>query len=135
MKKKPIEEGLGHNNLIIITRNYFSNYRKHRYELMDEEKSHPTTIVLRIELAIKVIIYYRKTTLHEFRTKLGFRQYDAILTTDQSVLTKIMTSFEGYDMKIEYSVLGYRISFYFHDNKRVIKIDENDHIDGKVTMN
>ena len=31
---------------------------------------------------------------HKFRTRLGFKQYDVILTKEQSVVTKIMSSFE-----------------------------------------
>ena len=37
----------------------------------------------------------RKTMAHKFRTRLGFKQDDAILTKKQSVLKKIMSLFEG----------------------------------------
>ena len=37
----------------------------------------------------------RTTSAHKFRTRLGFKQYDVILTKEQSVLTRIMSSFEG----------------------------------------
>ena len=37
----------------------------------------------------------RTTAEHKFRKRLVFKQYDKILTKEQSVLTKIMTSFEG----------------------------------------
>ena len=37
----------------------------------------------------------RKTSAHKFRTKLGFKQYDFILTKAESVLTKAMSSFQG----------------------------------------
>ena len=36
----------------------------------------------------------RTTSVHEFRTRLGFKQHDVILTKEQSVLTKIMSLFE-----------------------------------------
>ena len=36
----------------------------------------------------------RTISAHKFRTRLGFKQYDVILTEEQSVLTKIMRSFE-----------------------------------------
>ena len=51
------------------------------------------------KLAIKLIMDCRTTSAHKFRTRLGFKQYDVILTKEQSVLTKIMSSF----------VLNYRI--------------------------
>ena len=36
----------------------------------------------------------RTTSAHKFRKRLGFKQYNGILTKEQSVLTKIMSSFE-----------------------------------------
>ena len=41
---------------------------------------------------------FRTTTTHKFRTKLGLKQYDVILTKEQSLLTKMMSSFEGEKM-------------------------------------
>ena len=56
-----------------------------------------------------------RTTAHKFRTTLGFKQYDVILTKEQSVLTKMMSSFEGENMQTQYTVLSYRMDLYFHD--------------------
>ena len=42
------------------------------------------------KLAIKEIIDCRTTSASKFRTRLGFKQCDVILTKDQSVLIKIM---------------------------------------------
>ena len=36
----------------------------------------------------------RIISAQKFRTRLGFAQFDVILTKEQSVLTKIMSSFE-----------------------------------------
>ena len=47
----------------------------------------------------------RTTAAHKFRKTLGFRQYDTILTKGKSVLTKIMTLFEGENMQTYYSKL------------------------------
>ena len=52
---------------------------------------------------------------HKFRTRLGFKQDDAILTKKQSVLTKIMSLFEGENIQTVCKVLSYRIDLYFHD--------------------
>ena len=38
---------------------------------------------------------YRTTSAHELRTRLGFKQYDVILKKEKSLLTKIITPFEG----------------------------------------
>ena len=41
----------------------------------------------------------RTTLAHKFRTRLGLKQYDVILTKEQSVLTKIISSVEGENMQ------------------------------------
>ena len=55
------------------------------------------------------------TSAHKFRIRLGFKQCDVILRKEQSVLTKIMNSYQGENMQTQYNVLGYRIDLYFHD--------------------
>ena len=50
--------------------------------------------IVKEELAIKVIMVCRTVATHKFTTRAGFKQYDVTLTKEQSVLTKIMTSFE-----------------------------------------
>ena len=65
----------------------------------------------------------RTTSAHKFRTRLGFKYYDVILTKEQLVLTKIISSFEGEKMQTQYNVLSYRIELYFHE--LAIEIDEN----------
>ena len=49
------------------------------------------------------------------KKKIGFKQYDVILTKEQSVLTNIKSSFEGENMQTQYSMLCYTIDLYFHD--------------------
>ena len=46
------------------------------------------------KLALKVIVDCRTISAHKFRIRLGLKQYDIILTKEQSVLTKILNSFE-----------------------------------------
>ena len=50
-------------------------------------------------LAIKAIMGCRKTSAHKYRTKLGFKHNDVILTKKQSMLTEITSSFEGKTCK------------------------------------
>ena len=64
----------------------------------------------RYELAIKVIMDWRTVAAHNFRTRLGFKQYDVILTKEQLVLIK-MTSFEG--RRNENSVKRVRLQSWF----------------------
>ena len=73
---------------------YNSNHRKHRYELVQEPKKQVNRIFIYKKSAIKVIMDCRATSAHEFRIRLGFKQHDVVLTKEQSVVKKIMSSFE-----------------------------------------
>ena len=56
----------------------------------------------------------RTATAVEFRTKLGFNQYDAILIKEQSVLTKML---------LQHYVLDYKIDLYFPEHRLAIEFD------------
>ena len=99
-----------------ITIKSHSDHRKHKYELAEEPKKQVNRISIEKKLAVK------------FSRGLGFKQYDIILTKEQSLLTKIMSSFEGENTQTQYNILNYRIDVYFHDCKLAIEIDENGHI-------
>ena len=62
-----------------------------------------------------------------FRVFLSFKEYNIMLTKEQSVLKSVMDAFEGENMQTQYSVLGYRIDLYFHDYKLAIEVDEKGH--------
>ena len=106
-------------NIIQITEN--------KYELGEEPKKQVNRVFIDEKLAVKVIMDCRRTMAHKFRTRLVFKQYDVVLTKEQSVLTKIMSQFEGENMQTQYNVLSYGIDLYFHDYKLAIEIDENEH--------
>ena len=74
----------------------------------------------------------RTASAHKSRSRLGFKQYDVILAKEQSVLRKIMSSFERENMQTQYNVLSYRIELYFHDYKLTIEVDENGHSDRNI---
>ena len=92
---------------------------------MKKSRKQCNRIFIDEKLAIRLIMYCRTTWAHKFRTGLGFKQYDVILTKEQSVLTKIMSLFEGENMQTQYKVSSYRIDLYFHDYKFAVEIDEN----------
>ena len=110
-----------------ITTKYNSNHTKHKYELVEQPKKQVNRIFIDKRLATKVIMDCRTTLAHRFRTRLGFKQYDVILTKQQSVLTKIVNSFEGENMETQNSILSYKIDLYFHDYKLAVEIDKNGH--------
>ena len=66
------------------------------------------------------------TVTNKFRKRLGFKQYDVILTKEQSVITKIMSSFEGENMQTQYKILSYKIDLYLDEYRLAIEIDENE---------
>ena len=61
------------------------------------------------ELATKIVMDCRTTESHKFRTRLGFKQHDVIITKEKLVLKKTKSPFEGEIMQTQYSVLSYRI--------------------------
>ena len=61
----------------------------------------------------------RTTSTYKFRTRLGFKQYDVILTKQQSVLTKIISLFEGENMQTQYNFLNYRIDYNIKRQKAI----------------
>ena len=107
LNEKHIEEGLDRKNLREIPIKYHSDHKKHRCDLVEEPKKEVNRIFTDEKLAIKVIMDCRTTSALKFRTKLGFKQYDIILTNEQSVLTKIMSPFEGENMQTQYNDLGF----------------------------
>ena len=52
-----------------------------------------------------------------------------ILKKEQSVIESIRDTFKGEDIRIQYTVLGYRIDLYFYEHKLAIEIDELGHND------
>ena len=73
----------------------------------------------------------RTTSTHKFRKRIGFKQYDVFLTTEQLVLTKMEKSSKEENMQNQY-VVGYRNDLHFHDYKLAIEIHENGHSDRNI---
>ena len=57
-----------------------SNYRKYRYEPIEEPKKQLNRISIDEKLVIKVIMGCRTTVAHKVGTRLEFKQYDLNLT-------------------------------------------------------
>ena len=97
-----IEEELGHKHLQEITIKYHSNHRELRYELRDKPRKQSNRIFIDSKFGIKVIMDRRTISAHKFRTRLGFKRYDFILTKEKSMLTGITSSFGGENMQTQY---------------------------------
>ena len=89
-------------------------YKRHGSEFDKDVKF----VYAREVVVIPIIIGGRSPKAIEFRSKLGFSQYDITLKKESSVLKSIMDN-----------VLNYRIDLYFHDYKLVVEIDERGHND------
>ena len=55
-----------------------------------------------------------------------------ISTKEEAVINSIKHAFEGENMQLQYTVLGYRIDLYFHKYKLAIEIDELGHNDRNI---
>ena len=60
----------------------------------------------------------------EFRSKLGFKQPDIILTKEQSVVPKIMKTFSNENTLPQHSVLNYQTDLCSLEDILAIEVDE-----------
>ena len=121
-----MKDQLKHSNLAAVTLQYPPRYRKQRQEFM------PCRIFLKERLAMQIIMDCRTTPAVNFRTKLGFRHHDTVMTQEQSVPTKIMTVFAAEEIILQYNVLGYRFDAYIPKHKLGKEIDEQGHNDRSI---
>ena len=82
-----------------------------------------------------MIINFRATTVHKFKTKLRFKQYYFILSKEQPMLRKIKSSFEKENMQTQYSALVHNTDLHSHGYKLVIETYENNHSEKILAMN
>ena len=108
LNEKHIETELGHSNLAAITLKYPKDLRKKRQELQDCDDRK----FLREDFGIQIIMDCRAVQAVKCRRKLGFKQYDVIMTQEQSVLTKLDRYFNTENKIVQHYVLGYRIDMY-----------------------
>ena len=126
LNEKHIEEQLGYSRLANIIRKFPEYLRKQRQELQKCEKQ-PCRKFLREDLAVQIIMDCRTTPSIDFKTRLGFKQHNPIMTQKESVLTKLDTFFKTEDKLFQHSVLGYRIDLYVPKYKLAIEVDELGH--------
>ena len=60
----------------------------------------------------------------EFRSKLGLKQHEIILSKEQSVILKITKLFSNEKVLAQHSVLDYKIDLYSLEHKLAIEVDE-----------
>ena len=131
LNERHVEKKLGHKNLPALTNQYPKEYKKQRSEL-NESTEQPNRRFIHVKLALKVIMNCRTDKSCKFKKTLGFKIHDAINTKEQTVIRTIKDVFEGENMQIQCTVLGYRIDIYFHKYKLAIEGDELGHNDRNI---
>ena len=93
-----IEEQLSRVNFKYTSRQYSSEPRKQRQDLIKYWIKQPCRIFLREDLAIQLIMDSRTVSSVKFKSTLGFKNQDPIMTQEQSVFTKIKETFSTEEM-------------------------------------
>ena len=126
LNERHIEKQMDHSALRNITNQYPPEFKNQRQELQDCSKQ-PCRKFIKEEFAVQIIMDCRTTPAVNFKIKLGFNQYDPIMTQEQSVLSKIKTMFSAEEILLQRNVLGYKIDAYFRKYKLAKEIDELGH--------
>ena len=91
LNEKHIETELSHSNLATITLKYPKYLRKEGKKLQNCGTYQSCNRFLREEFGIQTIMDCRTAPAVDFKRRLGVKQYDPIMTQEQSVLTKLDT--------------------------------------------
>ena len=128
LNERHIESQLKYSNLREVTLKYPKCLRKQRQELQDCNKQQCRKF-LREDFAVQIIMDCRTTPSINFKSRLGFKIQDPIMTQEQSILTKLDIFFKTEDKLLQDSVSGYKIDLYVPKYKLVIEVDEKGHCD------
>ena len=112
LNEKHVEQQLEHKNLRAVTNKYDKEYRKHKYELIDEPIKQSHRKFIHSDLALKIIMDCRIDESCNLKSNLGLRLHDVINTKEQTVINSIKDAFEGENMQTQYTVLGYRTDLF-----------------------
>ena len=124
-----IVEQLGRVSFQKLTIQYSKHLKKERQQLIKDWSKQPRRRFIREVLAVQLIMDCRTIPAVEFKSRLGFKNQDPIMTQEQSVLTKIKEAFSTEEIIFQYSSLGYRIDAYFLKYKLAIAVDGTGHND------
>ena len=108
LNERHVQEQLGLKNLPALTNKYDEKNKKRRSELNESTKQ-PNRRFIHADLALKIIMDCRTDKSCNLKRNLGFTLHDAINTKEKRVINSIKDTFEGENMKTQYTVLGYRI--------------------------
>ena len=132
LNERHVQEQLGDKNLPVLTNKYSEEYKKCRYELIDDPIKQSCRRFIHNVLPLKVIMDCRTDESSNFKRNLGFTLHDVINAKEQTVINSIKDTFEGENMQTQYTVLNYKIDLYFHKYKLAIEIDKLGHNDRNI---
>ena len=111
-----VQEQLGHSKLSNTASQYPKYLKKQRQELLKECFKQPCRRFLREDLGIQIIMDCRTIPAVMFKQRLGYSQYDVMMTQEQSVLTRLDTYFKSENKIFQHYVLDYRIDVHLNIN-------------------
>ena len=120
INEKDVQQQLGHKNLVEVTNKCSKEYRKCRYELIDEPIKQSHRKFIRNDLALKIIMDCRTDESCNLKRNLGFTLHDVINTKEQTVINSIKDALEGENIQTQYTALGFRIDKI---SKRLLQIE------------
>ena len=110
-------------NMNDLTKQQIRKYKIDRARLIKDSKH---SMYVHEDILIPIIMQSRLSDSKtiKFTSDLGFNQINLILKKEQSMIESIRETFKGEDIRIQYTVLDYRIDLYFYEHKLAIEIDE-----------
>ena len=128
LKMHDIQDTLSVKNMSHLTRKkthcIFDSKNPTEEQILDYKSWFNDGLYIITELALKIIMYSRLSSKNpkKFRSELGFKRLDLIMTKEQSVLKSVKDAFEGGKMNTH--TVTHKIDLYFHDYKLAIENDE-----------
>ena len=132
LNERHVQQQLGLKNLPSLTNKYSEEYKKCRYELIDDPIKQSCRRFIHNDLVLKITMDCRIEESCNLKRNLGFTFHDVINAKEQTVINSIKDAFEGENMQTQYTVLNYRIDLYFHKHKLAIEVDELGHNDRNI---
>ena len=100
------------------TNEQIKEYKRNGLDLIDGEKF----VYTHEDIIMPIIMSCRASApeAFEFISKLDFKQYDIILSREQSVISKITKLFSNEKILLQHSILAYRSDLYLAEHKLAI---------------
>ena len=99
LNERHVQQQLELKNLPALTNKYSEEYKKCRYELIDDPIKQSNRRFIRNDLVLKIIMDCRTNEWCNLKWNLVFTVHDVINTKEQTVINSIKDAFEGENMQ------------------------------------